>query len=227
MTRTIADLTLEYEERAAILEHDNGMSPEDAERQASAEIYDQLRAVGSRFNGIRAELLAAVRRVHDSPNVERTLADCQLLDRPAPMWGVGVVVADGELYRPADDGEEGSNALIAPAFDNHGLADLVAFGVRSRRMATRLGVATLLGVDAVEGARQADTPLAVFDNTAHWLQGSTRGAVVVDWGRAGSGLEGIARLRCSPRLASLLYDATRHCWPRPSIEYAVKVAHAA
>ena len=86
-----------------------------------------------------------------------------------------------------------ASAVIVPAFDGCGLADLVAEDLQSRRLLRRLGVANLLGVDQVELARETEQPLLIFDSALSWLRGHTLGAVIVDWSAAGYELEGVAR----------------------------------
>ena len=62
--------------------------------------------------------------------------------------------------------------------------DLVAWPLHEpRRMATRLGVTTVLGLMAAVGAEEADTePLAVFSNAVAWLASYRQGICVIDWG---------------------------------------------
>ena len=61
------------------------------------------------------------------------------------------------------------------------------------------------------------------------LRADAHGAVVVDWDRAAREIEGVKVLMCSASLATRLRDATRRCWPRPTIAFAQpeKMRHAA
>ena len=107
------------------------------------------------------------------------------------------------------------------------LVDLVAQGLNSGKMLPRLGSAVLLGVDEVQSARDADRPLIVFSNALSWLRGHTRGVVVVNWQEAGRELEGVETLLCRNDLAGRLHEATRRCWPVPTIAVAGGLRHAA
>ena len=202
-------------ERAAILEFDQGMTRADAESQALREIYDRRIAAG--YPGIiPGELIQAdQRRRH--PDLAPVLAALGLDNVRGPAWGFGHVVADGETYRPAIDGETAHAAVIVPAVEDGGIVDLVACTVSPRRMRSRHGVAAVVGLDEIERALDANTPLYVFDDTIRWLRGDTRGAVMVDWDRAPREIEGVKTLICSAALAPSLHDATRRCWPRPTI----------
>jgi hypothetical protein len=106
---------------------------------------------------------------------------------------------------------------VVPSVVDDGIEDLVAHGFRSRRPLTRLGVATALGRDEIDAAREHRATLLVFDNVLTWLRGQTLGAVIIDWRRAGALLEGVRTLACSPALAPQLHRATRRCWPRPIV----------
>jgi hypothetical protein len=96
-------------------------------------------------------------------------------------------------------------------------------------MRSRLGVAAVVGLEEIERARETEAPLLVFDDTIRWLRGNTRGAVIVDWDRAARDIEGVKVVMCSASLTTRLRDATRRCWPRPTIAFAQSEAmrHAA
>jgi hypothetical protein len=205
----------DFEERAAILEYDGGLSRADAESQALREILDLKLAAG--YPGIiPGELIQAdQRRRH--PDLAPVLTALGLTNVRGPAWGFGHVVADGETYRPAIDGETAHAAFIVPAVEDGGIVDLVACTVSPRRMRSRHGAAAVVGLDEIERAHDANAPLYVFDDTIRWLRGDTRGAVMVDWDRAPREIEGVKTLICSAALAPSLHDATRRCWPRPTI----------
>jgi hypothetical protein len=216
----------DFEERAAILEFDQGMTRAAAESRALREICDLRLAEG--FPGILGELAQAARR-RTHPDLAPLISDLGLASVRGPAWGFGHVVADGETYQPAIDGETARAAFIVPAIEDGAVADLVACSVETRRMRSRHGAAALVGFDEIDRAREADAPLLVFDNAIRWLRGNTRGAVIVDWKRAVGELEGVEILMCSASLAPRLHDATRRCWPRPTIAFAQpeKMRHAA
>jgi hypothetical protein len=162
------------------------------------------------------------------PDLAPVLAALGLANVRGPAWGFGHVVADGETYRPAIDEEMGHAAFIVPAIERGGVVDLVACTVWPPRMRSRHGIAAVVGLDEVERARDADAPLLVFDNTIRWLRANTHGAVVVDWDRAAGAIEGVSVLICIAALAPRLREATRRCWPRPTIAFAPeKMRHAA
>jgi hypothetical protein len=213
----------DFEERAAILEYDGGLSRADAETEALREICD----LAADPPGILGELARADRRRH--PDLAPVLADLGLANVVAPAWGFGHVVADGETYRPALAAEPAHAAFIVPAVEDGAVADLVACTVTPQRMRSRLGVAAVVGLEEIERARETDSPLLVFDNTIRWLRGCTRGAVIVDWNRAAREIEGVKIIMCSASLAPRLREATRRCWPRPTIAFAAAEAmrHAA
>src|SRR5206468_2286997 len=78
-------------------------------------------------------------------------------------------------------GEPGDASLIVPAFAAAGLIDLAAQRLDDGTLYRRLGLATLLGADAVDRARETEGPLLVFGGVASWLAGHGLGAVILDW----------------------------------------------
>jgi hypothetical protein len=222
----LQDLRADFNERAAILEYDNGLTRHEAEAQAVRELVDQLQERARRQTGIVAELADADRR-RWHPDLAEVLAALGLADVRAPAWGFGAVVPEGDTYRPAEADEAGHQAVIVPAVKDGAVVDLVARGLNSGRMVTRLGASALLGSDEIERARQSDDPLIVFTNSLSWLRGHTRGVVVVNWQEAGRELEGVETLLCRKDLAERLHEATRHCWPVPTIAVAGGLRHAA
>lgn len=193
-------------ERAAILEYECGMSRADAETQALGELCD--RAAAHVPPGILGELVAADRvRRSVAPEVGSAVGACRL------PWGFGWLVAQGERYRPAEPGEGGSAAFIAPAVEGGVVIDLAAQSFATRAVRTRLGAADLLGADDVAAARESGTPLCVFASVSRWLRGGCHGAVILDWRRASVSLDGMTVILCDAHTAPRLRDATRHCHP--------------
>jgi len=213
---TMADWRLHFDERAAILEHDAGLPRTEAEKQALAEIYDRLAAHGPRTAGILGELVDADRR-RQHPELAPLWASLGLNSVRAPNWGVGWVEPEGSGYRPTAEGEVGRSALIVPAFEYGSLVDLIAFGLASRRMRSRLGVVSILGIEEVERARESGAPLLIFESVVGWLKGHRLGAVIVDWADAAHELDGVSAVLCSPNIAGQLHSVVERLWHPPTI----------
>lgn len=211
--RSRADWQASFDERAAILEFDGRLDRVEAEARAAAELYDQLREVAATRGDLLGELIAASRHRGLVP----AFANLGLEQSRLPEWGVGWIVTEGPTWRPACAGERGEPSLIAPVFEAAGLIDLVAQRLRDGRLSCRLGLAALLGADAVERARETEAPLLVFRDVASWLAGHGLGAVILDWRDAGRRLEGIRTILCPAGCAPALHRATRECRPRPLI----------
>lgn len=203
-------------ERMAFLEFDDGMSRDEAEKRVAREYLDRCQAEKREAPGITGELDTAASRRFEPvfQDVERRL---NLTRVRAPMWGWSYVEPDGEGYHPAADGAEDHPAIVVPYFDNYGLSDLVAHGLRSASHRSRLGVADVLGLDMVEHSRESDRPLLVFRDVYMWLRANTLGAVVIDWETASYRLSGVRTILCHRETAQQLYDVTRNCYPRPTI----------
>jgi hypothetical protein len=202
-----SDWQFEIIERAALM----GSMP-----AAIADFVDRQRLQDLRPDGILGDLLEAERNTRH-PQVRLTLKAMGMLGRRSLLWGVLPIVAVGKGWRSALPDEQGEWAFIAPAFDRHGLADLVAEGMRSRKLRRRLGAALLVGAEQIDLARETGDPLFVFPSLVSWLQGHCLGCVVIDWRAVGSELEGVRSIICSAADARRLYHATARCWPRPII----------
>jgi hypothetical protein len=226
MSPELQDLQSDFNERAAILEYDNGLTRDEAEAQAVRELVDQLQEGIQPQTGVVAELAGADRRrMH--PDLAEVLVALGLADVRAPAWGFDAVVPEGDTYRPAQSDEAGHQAVIVPAVEEGVLVDLVAQGLNSGRMLPRLGAAAVLGSEEIERARQCEDPLLVFNNAMSWLRGNTRGVVVINWREAGRELDGVETLFCRKDLAERLHEATRRCWPVPTIAVTEGMRHAA
>jgi len=211
-----ADWQAFYDERAAVLEFDGGLSRAEAEARALAETWERRCETAVPRGDLLGELIAADRHRRHR-DIEPALARLGLGRGRLPLWGVGWTVTEGPTWRPAAAGEVGESSLIVPAFEAVGLIDLVAQRLRDGRLYRRLGLATLIGADAVEQARETETPLLVFKDVASWLRGHGLGAVLLDLSEAARHLEGVRTLICPAGLAPALYRATRRCRPLPSI----------
>jgi hypothetical protein len=220
------DLRADFNERAAILEYDNSLTRDEAEAQAVRELVGQLQESAQRQTGIVAELAGAARR-RSHPDLAEVLVALGLADVCAPAWGFEVVVPEDGTYRPARPDEVGHQAAIVPAVEEGVVVDLVAQGLNSGRMLSRLGAAAVIGSDEIERVRQSVDPLMVFNNALSWLRGHTRGVIVVNWQEAGRELEGVETLLCRKELAERLHKATRRCWPVPTIAVTEGMRHAA
>jgi hypothetical protein len=220
------DLRADFNERAAILEYDNDLTRDEAEAQAIGELVDKLQTGSPSQTGIVAELVGADRR-RSHQDLAEVLVALALADVRAPVWGFDAVVPEEDTYRPARANEDGHQAVIVPAVEEGVVVDLVAQGLNSGRMLSRLGASALLGSDEIEKARQSDDALIVFTNALSWLRGHTRGVVVLNWQEAGRELEGLETLLCRKDLAERLHEATRRCWPVPTIAVAGGLRHAA
>jgi len=213
------DVALRIAERAAILEFDNAVPRDEADRQA---LNEYLNSEGNTQDGIYGELSRAAKR-RAEPLFQDVDKRIKLNRSSVSAWGWGYVVPDGAVYRPATTEKIEDTAIIVPCFDGCGLVDLVAQGMRSGRQMTRLGAADVLGFDAVEFAKETGAPLLVFRDAYMWLRGHGLGAVVVDWARAADTLNGVTTMLSHADTAPALYAATRDCWPVPTVAvYAPK-----
>ena len=212
----------ELEERAAIIEFDGGLSRADAESQTIAERVDRRLPELPDIMGEPARKLVRVdRRRRQHSDLAPVQADLGLVNARY-LYGFDHVVADGDdTYRRAMNGEPAHAALIVPAVEDGGVVDHVACTLAApHRMRTRYNAAAIVGFDEVERARETDAPLLVFDHTIRWLYARSRGVVIVDWNRAAREFEGVKIILCAELQANRLHDATRRCWPRPTIAYA-------
>jgi len=206
--------SVDFAERVAILVVDNEVAPAEAERQALGEILG--RCLAEPPPGILGELVLADRRRRDAA-MQDALAAAGVVRCRAPAWGFGHVVPDGRTWRPAAAGEAGRAAAIVPATEAGALVDLVAQDLETGQMRTRLDVAAVLGLDEIDRAKLNGRPLLLFPDALGWLRGGCRGAVVVDWRRAGHELQGVPAVLTASRLVARVIAATRDCRPRPIV----------
>jgi hypothetical protein len=213
-------------ERAAVLEHDAGLPRNQAEAQAIREYLDGRLII--EIEGLVGELIRAHRWLWHS-ELRLVLGAMGLLTSRAPIWGIDWVEPEGESYHPAAGGEMGRSAFIFPCFDEDGLADLVAESLETGHLLRRYCFARVLGAKAIEEARKFDEPLFVFHRPSSWLRGHCLGAVVLDWEQIGREFNGVRKIFCHLSLASRLHEATRRCWPRPTVALpaANEARHAA
>lgn len=201
-------------ERAAILQYDAGLSREEAEKRAVGEALGTLPTQPTK--GILDELRRAARKL-SNPELAEAVQHAGLSGGRCPQWGFDHIVIENDTYRPANNQEFGKAALIVPATEDGRVIDLIATTLGTLETVTRLGVAKVIGADAVTAARDAGEPLRVFKTPFGWLRGGTLGAVTVDWRHAAEHLDGVRDIHCNADLAPRIHAATRSCWPVPRI----------
>jgi hypothetical protein len=118
------------------------------------------------------------------------LQDCGL---PAEGFGVSFVEIDAHHYAPVAGGKP---AIITPLFHDGELLDLVATGLQTRATRTREGVATVLGQEWIDHAKETETTVRLFGDPIEWLRNNRRGAVVVDWRAARHALADVPGIAC-------------------------------
>jgi hypothetical protein len=148
------------------------------------------------------ELLAAHRIVRH-PEVAATLQALRLPAEGVPVWGVDSVAVERGYYAPDPAGHP---AIIVPAFDDGGLIDLTATGLASRRVATRTGIAAVLGQEVLDRALVDQVSLHLFRDPVEWLQHRGAGAVVLDWRTAPFILTDLAGIACTTALLAARID---------------------
>jgi hypothetical protein len=132
----------------------------------------------------------ASRRTGRHPELAPALQDCGL---PAEGFGVSFVEIDAHHYAPISGGKP---AIIAPLFENGRLLDLVATGIEARSTRTRAGIATVLGQEWIDRAKDTETTVRLFADPIEWLRNEGRGAVVVDWRAARHALADVPGIAC-------------------------------
>jgi hypothetical protein len=142
------------------------------------------------------ELLAA-RRTARLPELADALQACGLPVDGASTWGVGFVDIDPHHYAPTDGGKP---AIIIPLFDDGVLLDLVATGLETRSTRTRAGIATMLGRQWIDHAKDTETAVRLFGDPIEWLRNGCRGAVVIDWRAARYELGDVPGIACEGEL---------------------------
>jgi hypothetical protein len=99
------------------------------------------------------ELLTAHRTAR-LPELAPALQACGLPIDGASTWGVGFVDIDSHNY---------------------------ATGLGTRSTRTRHGIATVLGREWLDRAKDTETAVRLFADPIGWLHNGCRGAVVIDW----------------------------------------------
>jgi hypothetical protein len=142
------------------------------------------------------ELLVAHRTAR-SPELAAALQACSLPISTGPVWGMSFVETDAHHYAPAAGGKP---AIIVPLFEGSVLIDLIATGLETRSTRTRAGVATVLGQEWIDRAKDTETTVRLFADPIEWLRNDRRGAVVVDWRSARYALGDVPGIACQSEL---------------------------
>jgi hypothetical protein len=159
------------------------------------------------MSALLPELLAA-HRLARTPDLAAALQGCGLPTDGAPIiWGVEFVELDGQHYTPRAGGRP---AIIIPVFEGSELVDLTATGLETRRTVTRLGIASMLGHDAIERAMIYSETLHLFHDPIDWLLNRCRGAVVLDWSVARFTLADLTAIACATDLLAKQVDKVLH-----------------
>jgi hypothetical protein len=163
-----------------------------------------------------SELLCAWRTTRN-PHLAETLRVPDFrMDRA--IWGLDHVEIDRTVYQPVPTGDA---ALIVSAYRNRVIFDLVACRLRDRRIATRRGLAEILGEEWLDLARSEGVRLPLFADPLHWLAAGQRGCVILDWYVVRGLLDDVAAVTCQSRsLAQRVHDTTRRMRRPPHIHFA-------
>lgn len=115
-------------------------------------------------------------------------------DFPNDLAGAGFVEITGPTYQPSSDGDP---AVVIAAEAGGELVDLVAVRLCDRATATRLGVAAILGEDAVEAARLNGHTLLVYPDPLRWVWAGCLGVAILDWSCVRWALADVAKMKCT------------------------------
>lgn len=177
-----------------------------------------------RHKSLLSELISAHRTAR-RPELVEALEACGLPALGVPVWGVEFVEVAADYYQPRRCGHP---AIIIPVFQDGELIDLTATGLATRRTAIRMGVASMLGQDAIDRATDAGTHLQVFSDPIEWLRNRCNGAVVLDWQAAGFALADVTAIACASELiAKKIDNAMRQPVRIPQLFVREETTHAA
>jgi hypothetical protein len=150
------------------------------------------------------ELLAA-RKIAAMPDLSTAL---QAWGLPiTTVWGLSFVEIDAHHYAPVAGGKA---AIITPLFHDGELLDLVATGLQTRATRTREGVATVLGQEWIDHAKETETTVRLFGDPIEWLRNNRRGAVVVDWRSARHVLADVPGIACETEFLAAQVERAMH-----------------
>jgi hypothetical protein len=154
------------------------------------------------MSALLRELLTA-HRIARTTDLATALQTCGIPTAGVPIWGAGFVELDGAHYAPRAGGRP---AIIVPVFDGGELVDLTATGLETRRTLTRLGVASVLGQDAIDRAKDGETYVHLFADPIEWLRHRCGGAVVLDWSVARFALADLPAIACATEFLAARID---------------------
>lgn len=149
-----------------------------------------------------SELLSAHRIARD-PEMAAALQPLRIPDAGLPVWGLQSVTVESDHYAPDPAGRP---AIIVPVAEDGRIFDLAATGLASRRTATRTGLGSILGRDALERALFRQATLHLFQDPIEWLQHRCAGAVVIDWRAAAFTLADLPAIACTTELLAARVD---------------------
>jgi hypothetical protein len=149
------------------------------------------------------ELLAA-HRTAENPERAAALQACGLPIYGPTIFGAALVEPIGAHNYALVAG--GKPAIIIPFFENGRLLDLVATGLETRSTRTREGIATMLGREWIDHARDTETAARLFADPIGWLRNGRRGAVVIDWRAARYELADLPGIVCENELLAKRVD---------------------
>jgi hypothetical protein len=129
--------------------------------------------------------------------VEPQLRELELSNRV--QWGLARVEFIEGGYVPRVDGP--SMALIVPVVEFGDTIDLAAIDLGtaelpSKRVATRLGLGSALGLDVIDRCRWEGRSLRLAADALRWLRAPVDVACILDWRVAGFRLAGLGKIVC-------------------------------
>lgn len=150
--------------------------------------------------------------------------DAPDLQYPAPAAGVvfADVFSDG-TWTPAPPGT--GRRLLAMAVEVDGeIIDIVAWQPRRPDIWwLRLGVATILGADAIDASHWRGEPVVLHETPEDWVRARGEGAVILDWSIDLYPILSLApSVKCS---TNLLAARLRKALDRPRLRITVEGGH--
>jgi hypothetical protein len=151
------------------------------------------------------ELIEAHRLIR-RPDYDAGFRRCGIRTDDSLIIGLAAVETCEHYYTPAAGGK---GALIVPYFQGNVLLDLVAVGLETFTCRTRLGIATVLGGEHIEAARERETSVRLFKDPITWLRNGRNGACIVDWRVAQFILADVPGVACDDELLAAKIERLR------------------